>query len=119
MTPLRCFVALVLLLGLPLTAAALELETEHYRVQITVHCAEGEVSCDRVDYLGTHKQKGDSLRLRGKTHHTLCADGVTPCRFLGYVFRNGNTTYLVTDDGVLRVTTGKRVLLEEQGQWRD
>lgn len=109
----------LLWLALLPAAGALELETPHYKVRITPQCEEGEVSCDQVDYLGTHKENGRSLKLRGRTHHTLCADGVTPCRFLGYIFRRGNTTYWVGEDGTLRVTTGKRLLLEERGEWVD
>jgi hypothetical protein len=109
---------LLYLVGLP-AASALALETPHYRVQITPQCEEGEISCERVEYLGRHKDSGRSLKLLGRTHHTLCADGVTPCRFLGYLFRNGRTTYWVGEDGTLRVTVGKRLLLEESGQWRD
>jgi hypothetical protein len=53
----------------------------------------------------------------GSTSHSICADGVTPCRFLGYRFQNGNTTYLVDEDGSLRVLQGDKLLLEEQGEW--
>ena len=51
--------------------------------------------------------------------HTLCADGATPCRFLGYKFENGNTTYYVHQDGLLEVIRNRdEVLVRERGSWR-
>lgn len=50
--------------------------------------------------------------------HTLCSDGVTPCRFLGYEFMNGNIAYRVFESGLLQVVRGENeVLVEEQGEW--
>jgi hypothetical protein len=50
--------------------------------------------------------------------HTRCADGVSPCRFLGYVFVDGTTTYTVWANGTLSVKQGRTVLLQEQGAWQ-
>jgi hypothetical protein len=44
--------------------------------------------------------------------------GVTPCRFLGYIFRNRTYTYFVTQAGELVVSMGDKVLVEEFGVWR-
>ena len=68
-------------------------------------------------YTGTSKKTGKSIKLRGKTLHTLCADGVTPCRFLGYEFRKGSVYYRVMEDGSLLVMQGKKILVEETGEW--
>ncbi|MES2412600.1 MAG: hypothetical protein V4614_02280 [Pseudomonadota bacterium] len=59
------------------------------------------------------------LRVEPHAQNTppLGADGVTPARFLGWEFRNGRTIYTVTEDGLLEVRQGKRVLVSEQGQW--
>lgn len=92
--------------------------TPGFRVVVERHCPEGTVVCDQVSYLGQDRRSGASLRLTGSTMHSECADGVTPCRFLGYRFRNGNVTYEVGDDGLLRVTQAGKVLLEEQGTWQ-
>lgn len=93
------------------------LETPHYSVTITVHCAEGNVSCDQVTYKGTSKRSGNALTLSGTTWHTRCADG-SPCRFLGYRFENGNYRYLVHQSGLLEVLGGESdVLVREQGEW--
>lgn len=46
------------------------------------------------------------------------ADGVSPCRFLGYDFKHRQLSYFVSDDGLLRVTRGSKTLAEEAGQWQ-
>jgi hypothetical protein len=110
-------VALALVAGAP-PAAGQVLVTPNFEVRIEMRCAEGSVSCDKVRYTGINRRTGQSIRLDGRTLHSPCADGVTPCRFLGYVFRNGNVTYTAWENGLLSVRSGDRVLLEEQGEWR-
>jgi hypothetical protein len=100
----------------PLTAVRAEtLETPSFIVNIEVRCAEGNVTCDNVLYTGTSKKTGRSITLRGRTLHSRCADGVTPCQFQGYVFNSGNSTYTVTQGGDLIVMQGKKTLLREHG----
>jgi hypothetical protein len=94
------------------------LTTPSFIVDIKVQCAEGNVSCDKVDYVGKSRKTGKSIALHGKTMHTLCADGVTPCRFLGYEFWNGKINYRVGEDGTLLVTQGRKVLVSEKGEWK-
>ncbi len=110
-------VASVLLSGMGF-ARADTLTTASFSVQITVNCAEGDGVCDDVSYRGVNRRSGKSLVLRGKTMHSLCADGVTPCRFLGYEFRKGPFQYVVYENGGLLVTRGKKVLVEESGEWQ-
>jgi hypothetical protein len=93
------------------------LTTPSFTIKLTVNCAEGNVTCDNVTYVGTSKKTGKSITLRGKTKHSLCADGITPCAFHGYEFTNGKTYYRVLDDGSLLVMQGKKILLEESGTW--
>jgi len=81
-------------------------------------CDEYAVTCDNVKYVGVSKRTGKSITLTGKTVHTVGADGVTPARFLGYMFKNGKTTCFVGEDGELRVTRGSRVLVHERGIWK-
>ena len=100
-------------------ARSAELTTPSFRITIATHCDEGSVSCDKVSYIGVNKKSGATIKLRGATHHTICADGVTPCRFLGYVFDNGNMQYFVSDEGTLQVTrNGREVLVQESGVWK-
>lgn len=99
------------------------LETENYMIEITVRCSEGDVACERVSYKGINKTTGATLELHGETMHTPCRDGVTPCRFLGYRFRNGKTDYFVweagdNEKGALEVRTDRQVLLTERGIWK-
>jgi hypothetical protein len=91
------------------------LTTPSFVIEIKVNCAEGNVTCDNVTYVGTSKKSGKSITLRGRTKHSMCADGVTPCGFQGYEFRNGATYYRVLEDGSLLVTQGEKVVLEEKG----
>lgn len=98
-------------------ARASTLITPSFIIQIKVNCAEGNVTCDNVTYVGTSKKTGKSIRLRGKTKHSMCADGVTPCHFQGYEFKNGTAYYRVLEDGSLLVMQGKKVVLEEKGNW--
>ncbi len=111
-------VFVVFLLFFPSLAYSATLSTPNYRVEIKNNCEEGVVACDDVTYFGTSKISGNSLELKGSTWHTICADGVTPCRFLGYVFENQGTVYRVYDSGMLTVTKEDGVVLvEEQGEW--
>jgi len=108
---------LIALLGISFDHACADtLRTPSFVIDIQ-GCEEGVVSCDDVVYTGTSKRTGKSIKLRGKTLHTVCADGVTPCRFLGYEFRKGGVYYRVLEDGRLLVTQGKKVLVEEAGEW--
>lgn len=109
---------LALFAPLAIGSQTLKLETPSYSVNIEVLCAEGDVSCDQVRYSGRSKKSGKAITLKGKTAHTLCADGVSPCRFLGYRFQHGKLSYFVSDDGLLQVTQGGKTLVEETGQWQ-
>jgi len=93
------------------------LETFHYRVTITIPCAEGEVTCNRVGYRALDKRSGGTLSLTGHTEHELCADGRTPCRFIGYAFERKPYKYFVTESGELIVHKGKKEVLRELGHW--
>lgn len=113
----------VLILGLLAAAStragAVEtLETPNYLVTIEQRCAEGNVSCDDVVYTGKSKRSGKAITLRGKTMHSTCADGVTPCRFQGYQFRSGKVRYIVGVDGSLTVQQGSKTLVNERGEWK-
>lgn len=107
------------LLCLPALCLGDQLTTKNYLITITRHCQEGEVTCDKVTYHGISKKTQQAITLNGQTLHTLCADGATPCRFLGYEFNAGKITYFVLETGLLRVVkNGNKVLVEEQGEWK-
>ena len=119
---MKVFLSLLLL---PFTFAfafafAQQLDTPNYTVSIEQLCPEGEVQCQQVLYKGTSKVSGASIELKGTAWHSLCADAVTPCRFLGYQFKNGRIRYLVHESGLLQVVSSSgKVVLQEQGVWGD
>ena len=111
-------VAIVISFGWLIEGAIADtLTTKGFKIDIQVNCEEGNVTCNRVSYRAKDLKTGKSLRLSGKTIHSLCADGVTPCRFLGYEFRNRNYRYIVTDGGLLEVYKGEKLLVSQQGTW--
>jgi hypothetical protein len=113
---IRCILGSILL-ACAGQACASTLTTPSFIVRITVNCAEGNVTCDKVTYVGTSRKTGKRMKLRGKTMHSTCADGITPCQFQGYGFDNGATSYSVMEGGRLLVMRGKKVLLDEKGSW--
>lgn len=52
-----------------------KLITSSFAIQILGYCDKGNVTCDNVDYVGTSKKTGKSIRLHGKSQHKPCADG--------------------------------------------
>lgn len=116
----KALAAAVLLVASMPVHAAQTLTTANFVITITSHCPEGSVSCDDVSYRGVAKKTGKAITLKGSTMHTTCADGVTPCRFLGYAFRNGDVRYWVWESGLLEVRQGGakgKLLVEEKGEW--
>jgi hypothetical protein len=114
MRTLLAAMALMLVAGY---ASAEILTTASYKVTVDVRCPEGNVTCDDVRYVGINRKSGKSITLRGKTVHTMGADGITPSRFLGYEFKSGKTTYFVSEDGELRVMRGSKLMIRETGTW--
>ncbi len=97
------------------------LDTPHYRVVIQSRCPKHDsrgVGC--IHYLGKSKKTGNSIQLTGDKWYATCADGKTPCRFLGYIFKKGSVVYSVKvmgDKGHLLVKQKGKVLVDEQGKW--
>ena len=115
MTKITLFLAALLW---SLTVKADTLTTASFVVDISRHCEEGNLTCDQVSDVGVSKKSGNRIALKGKSLRAMCADGVTPCRFLGYRFRNGNATYLVLEEGRLQVAVGGKGVLDESGEWK-
>lgn len=92
------------------------LTTQSFEITIRENCAEGNISCDDVSYLGVSRETGKSLTLKGRTIHTTCRDK-TPCRFLGYEFTSGRTIYRVMENGTLEVRRDNKLLVHEKGSW--
>jgi hypothetical protein len=110
---------IVMLLSFSDLAVARVLDTPNYLILIKVNCSEGSVACYDVIYEGKSKRTNKLIKLQGETIHSLCSDGITPCQFIGYKFRNKGTIYYVNEDGSLRVISARhKVVVNEQGQWR-
>lgn len=100
-------------------AYARTLITPSFVVVIINNEPEGVVSSHDIMYVGVSRKTGKTLTCKGRTVHTMEADGVTPNKFLGYAFTHDKVSYFVGEEGSLRVTSGKKVLLEETGRWED
>ena len=98
------------------SSMASTLLTLSYKVTI-VGCEEYVVACDNARYFGVNRKTGESLTLSGRSLHNPGPDGITPARLLGYEFKSGNTTYFVGADGLLRISQGSKILVEQQGTW--
>jgi hypothetical protein len=98
---------------------ASKLDTPSFQVQVAVNCEEGNVTCNDVTYVGVNRKTRASIKLRGKTVHSLCKDRVTPCHFLGYEFQNRPYRYFVSKDGRLEIYRGQSLVASEQGIWSD
>ena len=92
------------------SAGAETIATKSFQVKIIRHCEEGNVSCDRVTYIGKSLKTGKSITLTGKT-----VNASNSYTFLGYEFRNGIYVYSITRNNVLLVYKGDRLILREQG----
>jgi hypothetical protein len=103
----------VTLLAFANSARAETFRTQHFQVTITPACEEGNVTCDDITYRAKNLITGATITLKGKTVHSLCADGVTPCMFQGYEFRNGEYRYFVGPSHTLTVLKGDQVILQE------
>ena len=84
-----------------------KLVTENYEIVLTSKCATDAAVCPKVNYLGVNKTTRKSIMLKGKYQEGH-----------GYWFKNSNTLYRIGDDGVLSVQQGRKILLEEQGEWQ-
>jgi hypothetical protein len=100
---------LVELVAYATVAGAETLRTKSFEIKITRHCEEGNVSCNRVTYIGKDLKTGKSIRLTGKT-----VNNSKSYTFLGYEFRNGKYRYFVTASNSLQVYKGRQLILEEQ-----
>ena len=92
--------------------------SDNFRVEITSNCSEGNVTCDNVDFIVTLPGFTEKQTYKGSTIHTTCADGISPCRFLGYKFKTTNTQYFIYGAGYIQVLDHENnPLLSELGEW--
>ncbi len=95
------------------------LTTDNFIIEIEHDCEEGNVTCDMIKFIYSPIGIEQKQTVVGKTVHTKCADGVTPCTFQGYQFLADGTTYFIYNSGVLEVIDSEgNQLLVEQGKWQ-
>lgn len=86
---------------------------------VMVHdCPEGCVSCDKIKFRLTLKDTGQQQTFTGSTDHGKGVDGVTPSRFRGWRFRDGDMNYFISNDDQLTINKGGTTVLQEQGRWQ-
>ena len=111
------FLGLALLGSAQAAGRTYDFVTPSYGINIVANCAEGNVTCNNVTYVGRHLKTGQTIRLRGQTVHTLCADKVTPCRFVGYSFRNREYPRPPSPSYATTVGKAARVGLSHATRW--
>ena len=100
-------------------ASAETLTTDNFIIEIERGCEEGVVTCDNIKFTYVLVGFDKKQTAIGKTVHTKCADGITPCRFQGYEFLDDGAKFFIYDSGVLEVTNSEgHQLLLEQGKWQ-
>ena len=115
------YLAIIILLILPAFTHAGELVTPSAKAIITQLCEEGEVTCSKVKLELIEISSDTTLHAFGKTRHSKCRDGTTPCTFQGWEFynKNGVATIFITSAGTVTMKSQEgEVTFEESGTWR-
>lgn len=106
---LKYFLFIYLIL---LTASAKELnlqenctyENEHLWIKIIPLCSEGDLSCQRVVYIGLNKNTNKYIALKGKSLIDINQN------FTGYEFKNKNFIYTIRKDSILYIEKDNKIL---------
>jgi len=98
----------------PLHAATLDAKT--WSIQITPLCGESVTDCEQFAFAGTEKRSGSQLNMTGKPGQRACTQ---PCEPNGLQFYDGPTSYFISRDGWLIVTTPRKPVVRELGIWRN
>lgn len=81
-------------------------ESEKFWIRIVYLCPEGDVSCNKIVYIGVNKDNGDSIILQGK----ILLDGGG--NFKGYSFKNGAYEYNIFRNKMLYISKNNNVIQE-------
>jgi len=112
------YLYIIIFILLSLSASAESLITPSYEIVVEWKCGEGYVSCDNIEFHVTNKVDQSSNTYIGKSNHSVCADGVTPCKFQGYEFDVGELNYSLYLRGLIEVVkNSNQVVLSEKGEW--
>ncbi|MEP0177853.1 MAG: hypothetical protein ABJH28_10890 [Paraglaciecola sp.] len=112
------YLATFIFFSLSLAVNAESLITQSYEIAVKWKCGEGFVSCENIEFSVKNKTGGMTNTYTGKSSHSVCADGVTPCKFQGYEFKVGNLNYSLYMRGLLEVLNNNdELVLSEKGEW--
>ena len=113
--------AIIILLTLSSFSHPDVLVTPSAKAIINQLCEEGEVTCSKVKLELVEVSSGTTLHAFGKTMHSICSDGTTPCAFQGWEFynRNGVASIFITPAGKVTMQNQEgEVTFEESGTWQ-
>lgn len=93
--------------------------SNRYVIELDRQCLEGDVTCDMYEITLVDRSRGERQVMYGQTLHTVCADGVSPCRFMGYQFAGKDLRYRLYETGTLEVyDRDNKIVRSERGEWR-
>jgi len=113
--------AILLLSFLSAFVQAEVLVTPSAKATIVQQCVEGEVTCSKVKLELLELSSGSTVHAYGKTLHSTCSDGITPCAFQGWEFynRTGLAAIIITQSGTVTMLNSEgEVTFEESGKWK-
>lgn len=83
-------------------------ENEKFWIKILNLCPEGNITCNKVVYVGVNKSNGDYIILNGNS----ISD--TNMNFKGYSFKNGIYEYNIFKNNFLYISKNNQILQEYQ-----
>lgn len=86
-------------------------ESSNLRVKLVNLCPEGELSCDKVIYIGLNKKTGDFIILQGKAVISKSSSN-----FLYYAFINDDTKYIIDRDNFIEIIKDNKTILSQKMQ---
>lgn len=86
-------------------------ETDDLWIKLVTLCQEGELTCDKIVYIGLNKKTGDFITLSGKS-----VISKNSYNFLYYEFINNDTKYIINRYNTLEITKNNKLILSKQLQ---
>ena len=77
-------------------------------IKIIPLCSEGDLSCQRVVYIGLNKNTKEYIALKGKSLIDINQD------FAGYEFKNKSFIYTIRKDSILYIEKDNKMLQTEK-----
>lgn len=106
---------LLLAFSAPSYAESRTIVTTNFIIVIVEHCEQGFLGCKDVSFVEVNKISGDAVKAKGIATVRTCSGTSDPCESTGWIFISGTTTYVVTQELLLTVSRGGRLMYQEQG----